>query len=408
MPTKQPYSASIRPRSRKDGTVAFDVRYRQDGKSQSLAFDFQDKAESWANIVRAIGPAEALKYLQISTVEGTPTLAEYAERYITKKSGIEPGTRASYRSYMRLHIGPTMGHLPLDAITADTIASWINLRTSQGAAAKTIKLDHGFLSALFLDAVDAGIITKNPCSRSTLPESESVEMVFLSADEFTHLLAYIPTRYQPLVLLLATTGLRWGEATALRPADFDLDRKTVRVSRAWKNSRTAGFYIGPPKTRKSKRTVSLPDDVIEVLRPLLEAGTEYVFTNAFGKPVRQQNFHEAVWSPAVRLANGKPAFEKSKLYPDRDWSARSGGPWAGRKPAKKPLGKIPRVHDLRHSHASWLLLAGVSIVVVQGRLGHESITTTVDRYGHISEEYAARAGEVIGQVLAGSMPSIVA
>src|SRR5690606_8290571 len=138
-----------------------------------------------------------------------------------------------------------------------------------GAAAKSIKNRHGFLSAMFQNAVDDGIIDANPCAKTKLPDSERREMVFLSPDEFTVLLSYIPERHQPLVLLLAVTGMRWGEATALRPGDFDLGARRVRVSRAWKSSVKRGWYIGPPKTSRSKRTITLPEDAIPVLEPLV-------------------------------------------------------------------------------------------------------------------------------------------
>ena len=408
MATKQPYSASIRPRVRRDGIAAYDVRFRQDGKSRSVAFDRPDGAEKWANILRALGPVEALRFLKLTTVEGSPTVAEYAEKYIAVKSGVEDGTLDDYRTYMRLHIGPTLGHLPIDAVSSEAVAGWINLRASQGAAAKSIKNEHGFMSAMFQSAVDMDppLISRNPCTGSRLPETEQKEMVFLSVDEFTMFLSYIPLKYQPLVLLLANTGLRWGEATALRPGDFDLEARNLRVSRAWKHSSSKGWYIGPPKTKRSKRTVSMPENLIPIIRPLVESGSEYVFTNAFGHPVRQQNFHGAFWTPARRLANGLPAFATAKGDPSRAWKARTRGVWADRSPAKKPLGKWPRIHDLRHSHASWLLAAGVGIDVVQRRLGHESITTTVDRYGHISLERQAQAGDAIGIVLAGAMPEI--
>jgi len=72
-----------------------------------------------------------------------------------------------------------------------------------------------------------------------------------------------------------------------------------------------------------------------------------------------------------------------------------------------PLGKFPRIHDLRHSHASWLLEDGNGIDVVQRRLGHEKITTTVDTYGHISEARMEAAARSIGRTLAGAMPQLL-
>lgn len=405
-PPRPAHSASLRTRAHADGTPVFDVRFRLDSKQKTLSFETAKAAIKWQNIVKAIGPTEALKFLNLDLTEGSPSVNEYAERYINSKSGIEGKTTDHYRMYMRLHIAPVMGPLPIDAVSPETVAGWINAQSVAGVASKTIKNRHGFLSAMFQNAVDDGLLAQNPCRRSRLPESESVEMVFLSANEFTTLLAYVPVKYQPLVLLLAATGLRWGEATALKPGDFDLEQRSVRVSRAWKSSLDKGWYLGPPKTRRSKRTVSLPDDLIPTLRPLVDGGGEFVFTNAYGKPVRQQNFYSGVWDPARRLANGLPPFDKAKLDKSQPWAARANGVW-DREPATVPLGKHPRIHDLRHSHASWLIAKGVPLTVIQRRLGHESIQTTSDVYSHLSPDMTIAAANAVGEVLAGAMPQLL-
>jgi integrase len=400
------HGASVRPRPRRDGSAAYDVRYRLDGVQCTKSFEDPESAEKWAKIVRTVGPQAALDYLKITSKEGTPTVDDYAEQFISAKSGVEPKTLDHYRMFMRLHISPTLGHFPLDAVTHDMIAAWVN--SKDGAASKTIKNWHSFLSSMFQRAVEDSIIDRNPCTRTRIPETERQEMVFLSPNEFTTLLSYVPERWQPLVLLLASTGLRWGEATALRPSDFDLEAGTVRVSRSWKSSKARGWYIGPPKTRRSKRTVSLPDDLLPILQPLLKAGHEYVFVNGMGNPVRNAKFHELVWQPAVRLANGEPPFKAARSAIEQPWTARAKGVWDGRKPAHSPIGKRPRVHDLRHCHVSWLLAEGIGIDVISRRLGHESIQTTMGTYGHISVERAAGAGIAVGRALAGAMPQIMA
>lgn len=399
------YGASVRPRPRRDGTTAFDVRYRLDGASRTISFNTQPAADKWAGIVRKIGPAQAIEFLNISTTPGTPTLEEYLETYIATKSGIEPRTIQHYRAFMRLHIGPALGHLPLDGVSKTTVAGWINQMRDDGASAKSIKNRHGFLSAMMQNAVDDGVIPSNPCAKSTLPKSERVEMVFLSPDEFTSLLGYIPPRHQPLVQLLAATGMRWGEVTALRPGDFDLTAGTVRISRAWKAGGPDGWYIGPPKTSRSKRTIELPPNMIEILRPQI-GPTEYVFTNQRGGPIRQQNFFEGVWSPARRLANGLPAYAHAKVDLERPWIAKAHSTWDAVQPATVPLGKSPRVHDLRHSHVAWLLARGVGIDVVSRRLGHESIKTTADIYGHVAPERLWDAAHQIGVALSGAITSL--
>lgn len=401
------YGASVRPRPRRDGSTAYDVRYRIDGASRTTSFDDPKAAEKWKGIVQSVGPAQALEYLKITSVPGTPTVADYADQYINSKSGVEPKTLQHYRMFMRLHIGPTFGHLPMDAVSAAAVAGWVNTMHAAGSSAKSIQNRHGFMSGMFDHAIEANIVTKNPCTKTRLPTTESREMVFLTPNEYTDLLSYIPDRWQPLVQTLAATGARWGEVTAFMPGDFDLEaeRPYVRVSRAWKSANDKGWYIGPPKTKRSKRIIYLPASIVPVLRPLIERATTYVFVNAQGNPVRQAKFYETVWAPARRLANGLPAFETARGS-DNPWQARARGVWAEKTPAARPLGKNPRVHDLRHSHVSWLLAQGVGIDVVSRRVGHESIQTTVNVYGHIAMERAAGAADAVGFALSGAMPEL--
>lgn len=394
MPAKPTFSASIRLRPRADGTIAHDVRYRHDGRSRTTSFDGATGAERWARILRQVGPDEALKLLRID-MGNLPTVAEYAERYIASKSGVEGKTLDHYRLYLRVSINPVMGELPIDAVLPERIATWINSQVDERYAAKTVKNRHGFLSAMFQSAVNDGLIAKNPCARTRLPSSEQREMVFLSPAEFETLYSCIPEFWRPLVRFLAATGCRFGEATALRPADFDLDARTVRISRAWKSSQAKGWYIGPPKTARSRRTISLPLSLIPLLRPLVDSDREWVFENMHGGPVRQPKFYANTWEPARRLANGKQPFvgadgeEKAAVH-DTDWK---------RPPVMHPIRKWPRVHDLRHTHASWLINDGVPLNVVQRRLGHESITTTVDTYGHLAPDMMFTAADAFDRKL---------
>jgi integrase len=182
-------------------------------------------------------------------------------------------------------------------------------------------------------------------------------MVFLTRGEFDTFLAGVAEFYRPLVQTMAYTGLRWSEATALRVRDVDILGHRIHVVQAWKRTPDSYFEIGEPKSRRSRRTITIPPDLAEQLIPLTpRPGDEYLFVSRQGRPVRHSNFRYRVWLPAV---------EKLKA-------------------AK--VDKTPRIHDLRHSHASWLIAAGVPLPAIQRRLGHESITTTIDRYGHLAPE----------------------
>lgn len=395
-------TASIRQRARADGTVAFDVRYRLDGRSKTLSFTEARAAERWATIVRRVGPAEALKLIREQDASDVPTLDEWAERYIGSRTGLEASTLEDYRAYMRLSISPTLGALPLDAISAGRIADWVN-QMAMTYAGKTIANRHGFLYACLQAAVEEGLIAKNPCGRIRLPRTEERSIVFLTIAEYQRLLTYVPERHQLLVELIAQTGMRWGEVSALRWSDFDIHEEPdpvtgdpvriglVRVTRAWHHANDRGWYIGAPKTKMSRRTLRLPSRILPRLIELIEQRGEWLFTNPGGSPIRHSKFIHNVWYPAVRLANGEPA------HPGRTPAA--GGTWDV-PPAAVPLGKRPGLHSLRHSHASWLVAAGVSLAVVQARLGHESIQTTIGLYTHLTPDTLATPAAAMDRLLA--------
>ena len=384
-------SCTIRVRPRKDGTVAFDLRFRLNGSQRSLSFQDRKMAERAAGIVRSIGPIEALKLLQVSIAEGHASLTvdEWAEQYISSLSGVEGKTTDHYRLYMTISISPTLGALPLAAVTPQRIAAWINGQAEKYAA-KTIKNRHGFLSAMFQAAVDEGIIERNPCAKSRLPEGEQREIVFLNLHEYQAIAARLPPEQRLLVQLAAATGMRWGEVSAVKPGDFDWHRGTVRVARAFKTSQARGMYVGAPKTRMSRRTISLPADIVPVLREHARTAGEWMFTARSGEPYQYKHFHRRYWKPALRLANGLPAFD----------TVPRPGSWWDQPPAEDPVGKWPGLHSLRHSHASWLIADGIDMVTVQRRLGHESINTTVAIYTHLQPDMLRRPADAINRMLA--------
>ena len=379
---------AIEPYVTSKGEQRFKVRFRLDAKEQSKTFAATAGAREFAKLLDAFGPAEAVRILteRTSTSAGTLTLTDWATQHVESLSGVQADTLRRYTAYVRNDLG-RLGPLPLTSIGPDAISRWVNELAAAGASGKTIKNKHGFLSATLEHAVRSRLITSNPCKGTRLPRTVTEPMVFLTHDEYARFLGYFTPHWQPLVTTLFSTGLRWSEATALRVGDVDLEQSAITVSRAWKDGRT----LGAPKSQRSRRTISLAPETVDLLRPLAEGrpASAWLFTNTAGGPVRHQTFHDNVWAPAVRLANGKPAQAVKRVSRRRDATG------ALIVPAATPLGKRPRIHDARHTCASWLLGGGVPINYVQAHLGHESITTTVDRYGHVMP--AAR------QAIAGAM-----
>lgn len=389
-PTPQPYRA-------KDGTVTWYVRYRIKGRPNPTKDTFgpydddpdgeraRVEAEKFARLVERVGgeAARATRRSSEDSARTMPTLATWLERHLEQvAASATPGTVAEYRRTAARTWLPRLGALPLDAITRDACVSWVAWqreqtarRTGEPYSTKSIANAARLLSSVMASAVEAELISKNPAARLPMPsDQERREMVFLTANELARLIDAIPEHWRPLVAFLFGTGMRWGEATALRGGDFDLDAQpaTVRIVRAWKKG-AAGVYLGAPKSKAGRRTITIDDSLAAFIRPLVEAAGRdgLVFTSRTGQRAQTQHFHSRIWQPALKRAQ---------------------------------LGKRPRVHDARHSHVAALIAQGVGLPVIRQRLGHESIKTTIDVYGHLLPDLHAGAAEAAGAYLSGALP----
>lgn len=384
--------ASIQRRTSGKGVDSWRVAYHEDRKLKwSPVIKYVEGAIEFKSMVERLGPAVALDVLHRRTgrdkESSTPLLREWLEQHLEAVSAsATPGTVADYRRMAARTWLPRLGPLPLDAISRTAVTQWVAWQRQQPTARgkgtyspKSIANAQRFLSSVMQGAVDAELIDRNPARGISLPsDHERDDMIFLTENEYARLYAAVAPEYQPLVAILAGTGMRWGEATALQPEDFDLDaaQPIVRVSRAWKKG-AQGVYLGSPKSKRGRRTITLPRAVVDVVRPLVEQARngELVFTAREGGRIRAQNFHPRVWHVAID---------------------------------KSGIGKRPRLHDLRHSHASWLIAAGVPLTVLQRRLGHESIKTSSDVYGHLTPDAMAGAALAAEIALSGAMPQIEA
>ena len=363
--------ASIRERPGAKGT-SYTVLYRHDGKQRSDRFDTRKQAERHVERIKRLGVDAARRILHAereSNPEQMPTVAEQLDRHISGLSGVQSDTIASYRTIARQIAAAPLGHLPLDAVTRDDVARWIREQQESGSAAKTVSNRQVVLSAAFNRAVDDGLIPRNPAVRVRIARTERREMTVLTPAEVQVLLTRVSDHYKPLIMTLYGTGLRLGEATALQVRDIHLEHTppTLTVSRAWKRD----GVLGAPKTKAGRRTLSIPGPVVEVIKPLLTGKTaeDLVFTNTTGSRVLQASLHD-LWQDWIRdftVIKGEAVERKVKL------------------------GKKPRIHDLRHSHASVMIANGINLYDLRHRLGHESITTTADTYGHMLPEAQVQA-----------------
>ena len=307
----------------------------------------------------------------------TMTVQQWLAHHIDHLTGLAKSTLADYRAYARNDINPVLGPIPLTALSSDDISKWMQAMADAGKSGKTISNKHGFLSSALNAAAKGGRIPSNPAAGHRMPRTEKEDMVCLSRGEFEKLLEAVTEYWRPLVEFLVASGCRWGEATALRPSDVDREAGTVRITRAWKRTYTTGGYeLGPPKTKRSTRTINVPKSVLEKL----DYSNDWLFVGKSGGPVRGNGFHERVWQPAV----------------DRVWPSKDS---EGNLIPKDKRPPRPRIHDMRHTCASWLIRKGVPIVTVSQHLGHDSINTTVSLYVHLDRTSMRAAADVMGQIL---------
>ncbi|WP_343708401.1 site-specific integrase [Mycobacterium sp.] len=355
--------ATLRLRTRKDGSAYTSVLFRAEGKQSSMSFDDHAKAVQFKDLVNRVGPAKAMDVLASATnAAAALTVEEWITHHLDHLTGVEAGTVQRYRAYLANDIAPVMGAMPLVALGRDDIAAWVNAMADDEASGKTIANKQRFLSGALNAAVAAGHLGTNPCRGLRLPRWQRREMVFLTEAEFAILLNAVTEYWRPFVEFLVASGARWSEATALRPSDVDLDQGTVRIVRAWKVV-DGGVKLGPPKSSNSVRTINVAGSVLDKL----DCSGDWLFRNRAGDYVRAQGFSRRVWAPAV---------------------------------ARAELGKKPRIHDLRHTCASWMIADNIPLAVVQRHLGHESIETTVGTYGHLDRRSAQAAAAAISVRLA--------
>lgn len=288
-------------------------------------------------------------------------------------------TKSMYATVARKHIvGSKLGAMPLNKVQPSHVEGWLAGLRGKGLSDSTVRSAYTILRSIFEAAVRDEELAKSPVAVVKRPTVERVEAAYLSPAQVKTLLdAADRSRYRLVFELLVNTGLRRGEALALRWRDIDETRNLIRV-RGTLARQDGDLVVTPTKTAKSKRAVHMTATAHAVIKAArvrqaeerLRAGTKwtdtgFVFTTETGEPCDPRNALRALKTAATKVQ----------------------------------LDGVG-LHTLRHSAASVMLNNNVPLKVVSEVLGHASISITGDIYGHVSPEVSASAMDALSDALA--------
>ena len=312
---------------------------------------------------------------------GKTTVADYLDRWLTDyvEPNLSPRTAEGYAQIIHRYLIPTLGNIPLSQLRPEHLQKYYSAELTTGRchgpgglSAQTVRHHHTALHKALQTAVEWGLVTKNPADAVKPPHAKRPEMQIWNEDEVIRFLeAAKDTPYYALFYSFLFTGMRRSELLALRWQDIDFIYGQIYVTRSLHHLKDGSYIFTQPKSEKSRRTIALPPSAFLVLNEhrkekeaeaLLLGKTlsdnELVFCN-LGQPIRPDTITRA-W-PILAAQAGV---------------------------------RVIRLHDARHTHASLMLKQGIHPKIVQERLGHSTISITLDTYSHVSpglQEAAAKS-----------------
>jgi integrase len=345
------------------------VRYRKPDRSQTDRRGFKTKKEAQIFLASVTVSKATGEY--IDPALSRVTIGQLGEAWIASHAvKTKPSTHAAVESAWEVHVRPHWAHTPIGSVTPSDVADWVMKlqagkapRSSSDAAprrplsASTVLRCHGVLAGILDRAVADRRIPSNPARGVPLPRKKPKQDRHYLSHRQVDLLARAAGRFRILVLVLAYTGVRWGEAVALRAGDVDLVRSRLNIRQ---NAPTVNGkrVLGTPKTHEA-RSVPLPAFLVSDIRTLVNgrALDAYLFGDG-ASPLAPPTHRDGWFAQAKRRArNADESF---------------------------PLALT--LHDLRHTAASLAISAGANVKAVQRMLGHASASMTLDTYADLFDD----------------------
>lgn len=342
-----------------------------DGKRKSFSEIFKGtKSEADKRLTKKLGELDN----GTLNTNSKQTLSEYLDIWLETiaKPRLHPRTFGDYKDLMRLHVCDSLGKIKLSDLKAVHIQKlYGELQTEKKLAARRVRYVHSVLSSALKKAVELDILPRNVAKLVQLPKQTKKEMDVLTELECGLFLEALKgERLETMFSFALATGLRPEEYLALQWKDIDFEKQTATVRRAVIRLPKSKWYFAEPKTKSSRRILPLPVSLIKELRThrrkqneeRLKLGAAWqnhdlVFPSEVGTPSTHSNITQVF----------KRVLKNAKLRTSL------------------------RLYDLRHSHATLLLKAGVHAKVVSERLGHSTIALTLDVYSHVLPSMQAEA-----------------
>jgi integrase len=349
-------------------------------KRQKWVGGFRTKRAAEAAMIEALGRVNAGQFVD----PGRLTVGEFLEHWLESVTpGLRASTAASYAMVLTKRVLPRVGSHRLASLTPGHLtAMYADLlahggRFGRPLSPRSVRYSHTVVGRALADAVDWGLLPRNPARSAKPPRAVKTEMLVWDVAQARQFLASVrDDRLYAMWLLMLTTGLRRGEIAGLRWSDVDLDAGVISVQ-STRVSVDAKVVTVEPKTAKGRRPVALDEATVESLR-----------AHRLGQLEERMQLGGAWLDSGFVFVreDGAPYHPERLLIMFRRATAEAGVP-------------AIRLHDLRHTCATLALSAGVHPKVVQERLGHSSVNITLDTYSHVVKGLQHDAAEKVAALL---------
>jgi integrase len=397
-----------------NGDVSWRVRYRSpDGTEKSETFYDEDTAHEFAHLVKALGPARAVAYIDARTADDEAvntalTVDDLFAKWMEHKSARDrkgelrhvksERTLLDYRRMYKAHIRDEFGAKPANLISPLDVQAWID-RLGDKLAPKTIADYHSLLHGLYTWAIHPtrGLVIVDPCTETQLPKRRKKPAKGLRPQEWQILHAAarkVDRDAADLILFLVGTGWRWSEAVAVRVMDVDHygpGKTYVTMGRVLRREGNTYVFVDDAKSEAGARRVRLVGEAEEMVLRRIEGKppTALILTAPTDGRWHYPSFHKRYWT---RPPRNDDAPKRARIL---EVAAEMGLD----RPDITP-------HWLRHTQAGMLILAGEPLPAIQRRLGHASIKTTVDTYGRMVEDASDEGLSKLAAMLGHSAPEL--